>query len=257
MLSILSTYANQDGAAFPNTLAVNSSGALSTDGTEFIAEMVNDYMFGILQALLSYTSQTPNGTVEGPSNSQFLEAIRRMTVYPGTIFFAAWNVDPSTIPIRAIKLTGQGIARANYPLLDTMVYCGDANKATYTAFFRADNADGSSRNIAGAYLILPDMRGRVIRALDEAAGIDPDGASRYLGSLQVDTFQGHEHDLICSVNNGFSSGSVSIPITSIAANTTDATYMAATFSVNGSNGTPRPAVETRMINASFDCYISF
>jgi len=253
MLDILSTYSNQDGASFPNTLAVNSSGALSTDGTEFIANMVNDYMFGVLQALLAYTSQTPNATLEGPSNSQFLEGIRRMTVYPGSIFYAAWNVDPSTIPIRAIKLTGQGIVRANYPLLDAMVYCGNANNATYTAFFRADNANGTSRNTAGAYLILPDMRGRVIRALDTAAGVDPDGASRYLGSLQGDTFQGHAFGDGANINQdqNVMGGGASEVVRSTGSGA------AQVIMSNGTHGTPRTSTETRMTNCAFDCYIVY
>lgn len=260
MLDILSTYVNQDGALFPNTLAVDSSGALSTDGTEFIAAFVNDFGWGPMQALLAYTSQTPNGVLESPASSQFLEAIRRMTVYPGTIFHAAWNVDPTTIPIRAIKMTGQGILRANYPLLDTMVYCGNANNATYTAFFRADNANGTSRNTAGAYLILPDMRGRVIRALDIAAGIDPGGATRYNGSLQSDAFQGHQ---VRSPNNyattdgGPTYTKYVVGVTGSAANTNVVDTPLQQFVTDGTNGTPRTATETRMINASFDCYITF
>ena len=263
MLDILSTYSNQSGDLFPNTLAVNSSGALSTDGTEFIAAMVNDYMFGILQALLSYTGQTPNGTAEGPANSQFLEGIRRMTLYPGSIFYAAWNVDPSTIPIRAIKLTGQGIARANYPLLDAMVYCGNANNATYTAFFRADNSNGTSRNVAGAYLILPDMRGRVIRALDTAAGVDPDGATRYLGSLQGDTFQGFKAYLYGPWNTTGGGASPAMVVTkdspSVGSGQIINMYSGGVggFITDGTNGTPRISTETRMTNAAFDCYIVY
>jgi len=254
MLDILSTYVNQDGALFPNTLAVDSSGALSTDGTEFIAAFVNDYGWGPMQAILAYTSQTPNGVLESPTSSQFLEAIRRMTVYPGTIFHAAWNVDPTTIPIRAIKMTGQGILRANYPLLDTMVYCGNANNATYTAFFRADNANGTSRNTAGAYLILPDMRGRVIRALDIAAGVDPDGASRYPGSLQFDALYNHYHRINFKAGSA-GGGTVTLSGSGNVADTS--ANWAIDMAIGALGGTLRTAIETRMINASFDCYITF
>jgi hypothetical protein len=255
MLDILATYSNQSGAAFPNTLAVNSSGALSTDGTEFIANMVNDYMFGILQAILDYTGQTPNGTLESPSNSQFLEGMRRMGLYPGAVFHAAWNVDPATLGIRAIKLTGQGIVRANYPLLDTLTYCGNANNATYTAFFRADNADGSSRNTAGAYLILPDMRGRVIRALDTAAGVDPDGASRYLGSLQGHAFQGHYHNPLAPATAfvGYVLGAGGL----ITAGPNYANMVTTGSPITGAHGTVTVTTETRMVNAAFDCYIVY
>ncbi|MDD5353089.1 MAG: hypothetical protein PHS93_08020 [Candidatus Omnitrophica bacterium] len=257
MKSPLVAFINQSGDAFPGTLAVNSSGALSTDGTEFISDMVNDYMFGLMQALLAYTGQTPNGTLEGPSNSQFLEGIRRFTVYPGSIFHAAWNVDPSTIPIRAIKLTGQGIVRANYPLLDAMVYCGDANNATYTAFFRADNADGSSRNIAGAYLILPDMRGRVIRALDTAAGVDPDGASRYLGSLQNHAFMKHWHNFQAERLDNIAVTASTTGMDNIAGTGVNLNTLVKDAVTDGVTGAPLTSTETRMTNASFDCYIVY
>ncbi|MDD5353088.1 MAG: hypothetical protein PHS93_08015 [Candidatus Omnitrophica bacterium] len=221
--------------------------------------MINDYMFGLMQALLAYTGQTPNGTLEGPSNSQFLEGMRRAFGSPGDIKFAAYNDDPATLGIRAIKLTGQGIVRANYPLLDAMVYCGDANNATYTAFFRADNADGSSRNIAGAYLILPDMRGRVIRALDTAAGVDPDGAARYLGSLQGDTFQGHTYNddyEIWTNDTGSGTSAIRDVHSSDISGATSGRTTGAPITLTG-YGTPRISTETRMTNASFDCYIVY
>jgi len=264
MLSILTTYANQDAVAWPDTGAVDSSGPLTTDGTEFIAAMVNDYMFGILQSLLDYTGQTPNGTVEGPSNSQYLEGHRRAFSYPGEIIAAAWNDDPATLGIRAIKLIGQGILVANYPLLAAAVYCGDGNNATASAFFRADNSDGSSRNTAGIYLILPDARGYFIRGLDTAAGVDPDGASRDLGHVQdfaIENIIGTAP--IRSDSSGdnlfiFGTGAFAISVTLSQPTVVASATMQASqnFSFDASR-TVNTDVETRGINIAFDLYIRY
>lgn len=262
MLNILSTFTNQDGSAFPNTLAVDSSGALSTDGTEFIAALVNDYCFGVLQAVLAYTGQTPNGTLEGPSNSQFLEGMRRGFSYPGEVFAAAINFDPASIGYRAIKLIGQGIAVASYPLLVAAVYVGDANNAAVAAaggkFYKATDSAGTTPSTSGAYLILPDMRGLVIRGLDTPAAVDPDGASRYLGHKQLDSFQGHYHQTYWEDNTGGSEyGSSSV--NTIYKNQSDSrpTTGRVKGPITGASGTVRFSTETRMINCALDFYIRY
>lgn len=46
---------------------------------------------------------------------------------------------------------------------------------------------------------LPDLRGQFVRGWDDGEGVDPDSGAdsiRKLGSEQLDTFQGHCHDLI-------------------------------------------------------------
>lgn len=95
-----------------------------------------------------------------------------------------------TAPAGYLKLNGAGILVASYPALTTAVYVGDANNATAQAFYRADNADGTSRNIAGAYLILRDARGEFFRAWDDGRGVD---AGRALGSWQDHMLEAHSH----------------------------------------------------------------
>lgn len=189
MLDYLATFANTDGAGFPATQGVDSSGGAATDGTEFIAAMINDSMWGVWQALLNSVGLTPNGITEADGASQVLDALRRMDI-PGKIIAVGWNDDPATLGIRAIMLTGQGVLRANYPELDALVYVGDANNAAADAFYHADDAAGLIRNTAGAYLIFPDGRGRVVRGLDLTGSVDPDGAGAYLGEEQEDAGQG-------------------------------------------------------------------
>lgn len=259
MLNYLTTFANQNGLVFPNTAAVDSSGGSATDGTEFIAAMINDSMWGVWQALLDYTGQTPNGITEGVGNSQVLEALRRIDI-PGKFIHAVWNDDPATLGIRAMQLTGQGILRANYPELDALIYVGDTDNPTAATFYHADDAAGTVRNTTGAYLILPDGRGRFVRALDLTGSVDPDGVSRELGDFQDDAFQGHSF--------GTSSFKLAFGSTGWATeNNPSATqrnaYIATsgpafmTIVSDGTNGTPRVDSESRGINIAANLFITY
>ncbi len=188
-LDAFAVFTNTNGVAFPDTEAVNSSGAQSTDGTEFVKIMIDNWMFGRQQALLNHVGLTPNGVAEADGASQELLALQRMGMHPGQGIFAFWNDTPTNLGIRVLMLTGQGILRANFSDLDDAVYVGDGNNPTASVFYHADDAAGTIRNTAGVYLILPDARGQTIRGLDLAGAVDPDGASRDLGSLQVDAMQ--------------------------------------------------------------------
>jgi hypothetical protein len=255
---ILLTFTYNNSVPFPFSEAVNASGALATDGTEFIAPLVNDYNFGPMQSLLNYTGQTPNGIIENPNNSQFLEGLRRAFSYPGEILAAAWNDDPAILGIRALKLVGQGILRANYPELDAVVYVGDGNNPTATSFYHADDAVGLIRNTVGIYLILPDARGQVIRGLDLAAVVDPDGASRDLGSLQLDAFQGHDFELDTRTP-ALAGATVHFAFSTNSSQTNAQRLLTRNGSIvtDGINGTPRVSTETRMTNISFDLFIRY
>lgn len=188
-IDAFTVFVNTNGVVFPDTEAVNSSGALATDGTEFVKLMIDNYMFGRQQALLNHVGLTPNGISEADGASQEILALQRMGMHPGQGLFAFWNDTPSNLGIRVLMLTGQGILRANYADLDSFVYVGDGNNPTASTFYHADDAAGTIRNTAGVYLILPDARGQTIRGLDLAAAVDPDGASRDLGHLQLDAMQ--------------------------------------------------------------------
>lgn len=142
---------------FPDVLAIDSSGVGYYDGTEFIADMVNNFIFGPWQAILDYGGVTPDGVEEAAGASQLITALQLGNgIGPGAMAPWAKVDDPSVTGDRVLLLAGQGILRANYPLLDVAVYVGDADNPTADYFYHADNADGSSRNTAGVYLILPN-----------------------------------------------------------------------------------------------------
>lgn len=155
------TYTN--GAAFPDNKAVNASGPTELDGTEFVKLMVDNFMFGRQQALLNYADITPNGLSEEDGDSQEIEAMQRSFGAPGEAVDWYGDADPSASGLRILLLEGQGILVADYPELTAAVYVGDADNPTAPAFYRADDAAGTIRNIAGIYLILPDATGEYPR----------------------------------------------------------------------------------------------
>ncbi len=255
-LDAFAVFTNTNGVAFPDTEAINSSGAQSTDGTEFVKIMIDNWMFGRQQALLNHVGLTPNGIAEADGASQELLALQRMGMHPGQGIFAFWNDTPTNLGIRVLMLTGQGILRANFSDLDDAVYVGDGDNPTASVFYHADDAAGTIRNTAGVYLILPDARGQTIRGLDLAGAVDPDGASRDLGSLQLDAFQGHWHEVYR--NSG--SGAFEIPTFASSATATKIIFTSIEVQdsvTDGVNGTPRTDTESRMTNMACDIGIIY
>ena len=192
MIDYLASFANTDGSAFPDTLAINATGPSATDGTEFVKLMIDDE-WGARQALMNYAGLVPDGVTEADGTAQVIEMHNLMCCAPGV--GTEWSLadDPAVTGHRCLLRQGQGILRANYVPLDDAVYVGDGNNAAVAAgggaFYRADDAAGTTPNIAGIYLILDDYRGVADRGLDPAASIDPDGASRFLGDVQADAMQ--------------------------------------------------------------------
>ena len=251
MIDYETSFANTDLVAFPNTGAVNASGAGTTDGTEFVKIFIDD-IWGARQALMDYAGLTPDTVSEAAGASQALDALLLIAGGPGEAVQYMKNADPSVNGDRVLLLNGQGITRSSYLELDANVYIGDTLNPTASAFYHADNADGSSRNTAGVYLILPETRGYAPRGLDIAASVDPDGASRDLGSLQIDAGQGRWHEIYTG-----DSGTADIQGSII--RTRDVNVdpnlrqpgvqigVQSPYS-DGTNGTPRTSSETRMSN---------
>lgn len=259
MQNFFTFFANTNGQPFPDTLAVNASGPSATDGTEFVKGFIDD-IWGWFQAMLDYASLTPTGVSEGPGASQMLEAIGKgFGIGPG-LGVTYWKEgDPSVNGDRVLLLNGQGILRANFPELDAAVYVGDGDNGTADAFYRADDAAGTIRNIAGIYLIMPETRGYVLRGLDTAASVDPDGASRTLGNIQLDAFQGHIHfngsartTVEPFVYGGTTDDMPGAATRQLLSSTDSRTFQGLTSipKTDGSSGTPRTDTESRMTNVA-------
>lgn len=252
MINYLAAFVNTDGVVFPNTKAINSSGPSTIDGTEFVKIMVDDE-WGARQALLDYAGLTPDTVTEGPGASQALEAMMKgLAVGPGFGVTYWKDGDPATNGDRVLLLQGQGVLRASYTELDVAVYVGDPDNPTASAFYHADDAAGTIRNTTGVYLILPDLRGYVLRGLDTAASVDPDGASRDLGHVQNDAFQGHHHAGTDAADSQSGAGAARLA----AWNTAD-NVIAGTAVTDTVNGTPRLSSESRMINIATNYGITY
>jgi len=197
--------------AFPNVISGDDTAPGAHDGTPLLDQWVRD-LFGGFQALINGASITPSGSAEtcgaaagNLTGSQLAEAIQLICGYPGEIFAFPAPLATLDLPagMRALKLEGQTIVLADYPRLTTAVYCGDAANPTAGAFYKTSDTPGTIRNIAGAYMVLPDMRGQFIRGLDLAGAVDPDGASRVAGDIQANSVQPHDHDGILTSEGAY------------------------------------------------------
>lgn len=95
-------------------------------------------------------------------------------------------------PAGFLKLNGAVLPVTSVPNLVANVYCGDANNATASFYYRCTNASNPSgtRSTTGEFFVLKDARGRFARALSDGAALD-DGRS--LWAYQVQAIQSHQH----------------------------------------------------------------
>jgi hypothetical protein len=191
---LLDTLPNVTGTALAYTVAAqNISGPGATDGTGLQASILTDE-WGFQQAALKYADVAPSGTPEDADTSQILASLINSLSPVGTVLQGMWSTDPASLGIRAILMDGSGILIANYAALVAACYVGDGNNGTADAFYKADDAAGTTPNVAGTYFILPDTRGSFLRDADSAKAQDPYG-DRTMGEVQGSYIQDHEHDV--------------------------------------------------------------
>lgn len=196
------TIANTSGA-FPAVVGLNSTGPGNLDGTPYIKSVIDD-LWGFSQALMNAASLTPDAVTESSTASQRLEAIRRISGYPGEV--VCWmgdQADPSSLGIRLLPLNGQTITIASYAELVASTYVGDPSNPTASAFYKTSDTPGTIRNVAGPYFVLPDLRGAFVRGLDVSGTVDPGGATRDIGNLQAWAIYDHNHDVWDGTANFF------------------------------------------------------
>jgi microcystin-dependent protein len=154
----------------------------------------------------------------------------KITGLAGSITLFARNTAPSGY----LKANGAAVSRSTYAALFTSIG---------TSF---GAGDGSTT------FDLPDLRGEFLRAWDDSRGID---ASRVFGSLQLDAFQGHGHQLTYpftgSTGGSLTTGLTTQSISSILANSATNPTELASF------GAPRTAIETRPRNIALLACIKF
>ena len=78
---------------FPNTLPINATGPSTQDGTEWIANFINDYMGALPQALLNEMSITPNGNAETIASNQQMQALIGMMQRYGSAYGIIGSAD--------------------------------------------------------------------------------------------------------------------------------------------------------------------
>lgn len=200
---------NTNAVAFPGTESVNASGPTAVDGTEYVKVLIDNYMMGPQQALLNFAGLTPDGLPEEDGASQELEAMQKSFGYPGEAVNWYGDLDPATVGARILLLHGQGILISQYTELTTSVYVGDGNNATAPAFYKADDAAGTIRNIAGIYLILPDAQETYPQFKPESvysARIDAAGTILSQSSPWISTAVWTASKLLITYNTGFFGG---------------------------------------------------
>jgi|GEM_PF-2868769 len=147
---------------------------------------------------------------------------------------------------RWIVRDGSVIAKADYPALYEVYYCGDALNATAGFGYRCTDPlnPSTTRDIAGLYVVLENADGRFDRAIVP-------GGSRAMWSYEADQMQGHFHDY--RPDGQFTSNLTGIGGAS--------GYAAGGFAVSsdmktrgasgdGVNGVPRTGAETRPKNTA-------
>ena len=129
---------------------------------------------------------------------------------------------------------------------------------------------GCNFGCSGGNFNLPDFRGRFLRGRDGSSGRDPDSGSRTamntggntadnVGSVQVDAFQGHWHDVEVSGGLGNYASGIFGAVNNNAGGFSNvgSYYRAANIISNGTNGTPRITSETRPVNASVNWIVKY
>lgn len=149
----------------------------------------------------------------------------------------------TSAPSGFVKLNGSVPLVSSVPNLVANVYCGDANNATASFYYRCNDPlnPNTTRSISGAYFALKNARGRFRRALSDGDALD---AGRSAWAYQDDAFQGHSH-------NAYMTGAVTTsgdPAIEDGPRTGISSSAILGPANDGTNGNPRTASETRPSN---------
>jgi hypothetical protein len=186
-------------AAYPYGAARDITVTGDGTGTPWNEQNLND-IYGFQQAMLWDADIVPSGSPDEVGASQYLEALKKIAGFPGTIVATGFNeFDPATLGVRLLGLNGGAVLVADYLELVDATYVGDTENAAVGAagapFYKSSDELGTTPNVAGPWFQLPDSSGRFLRGVDNGEGIDPDG-DRMLGADQLDCAITHEHGVV-------------------------------------------------------------
>lgn len=161
------------------------------------ATFVDKDFFNAIQEELANLVEGAGLTLDKANRAQVLAALQSMfkPSIPGERRAFYRNSPP---PGRWLRANGAAVSVASYADLTSAIYCGDANNASADWGFRCTNNSnpGGSRATNGAFIVLPDERGRFSRGWADNGGID---SGRSLWSYQDQAVQPHAHSFVAGV----------------------------------------------------------
>lgn len=188
-----------------------------------------------LRKVITDAGLTPNVSNLTQLSTAIQTRINNSVPAPGSVIYTA----KSAAPTGYLKANGAAVPRTTYAELFAAI------GTTFGA------GDGSTT------FNLPDLRGEFVRGFDDGRGVD---SGRVFGASQTDAFQGHWHSVVQIASGG--SGAVNY-ISSAVTNTGGSSQQILVGTTvggptaDGTNGTPRPAAETRPRNIALLACIKF
>ena len=165
------------------------------------------------------------------------------------------------MPVGSIQAYGGTSDPAGWLICDGR----EVSRQDYADLFAVIGTSFGSGNGSTTFNI-PDLRGQFLRGVDNpgteggAANVDPDGATRVVGSSQDDAFQNHVHNMTKLRGLSGTRGNNVYPTVGIGSGWKDATdglnYWQNPSEWQG-NGTPRTSSETRPVNICVNFMIKY
>lgn len=278
MLDWLTAATSNVTGTYPNVLPKNSSTGTSTDGTPYVANVIQP-LWALTQALMHRSGISNSGTVEaytavgsgsatglgaisGDPAQQIMWGMQRHFSAPGEIIPHFLN-STAQGQVRALALNGQVIDGFSYPDLWYNTWVGSGANATAPAFYTTSDSGGTTRATTGLtvngvtggrYLKLPDCRGLFARGIGTSTANQGANGTYFtggtsMGQVLLDMLQGHRHGPLTANNFWGAPNNTAVYQAGASGLTADSTTgNPVTDTVNG---TPRTGFETRPV--SFAC----
>ena len=146
---------------------------------------------GVVYTSSGLSAGIDNNTIKMSAGKMTVDtsALGVQAIPPGTIIHTACRVAPTGY----LACSGQRVLGSSLSALSAAIYVGDVNNTNTSITYgqKWDAETGGSRNFAGSWISLPDLRGVFIRGWNNSSsGYD---ASRAFGSFQSDAFKTHSH----------------------------------------------------------------